>query len=630
MSNTGTWASTETTDIMSFRGPATTFDPATATFGIDFQYNNLTIVNQLAFGQPAGAKSTTVQNPGAKLYVEFVVQFEGGLSGIGLGNASATFANWGAPAPGLPEVGVGPAAQGIGLFETGSVWINGIQQTQSPLQGSLATISAGSQTAGAGTNVGMAVDLVLNLVWFRVAGGMWNGLPTANPATGVGGYDISSIAGGPMYLWTELTAGYDAVTLNAGATPFAFAIPTGFVAWNTLPPLSFSALALDGYATAAINGPVTQGTITLSTTKADDVIVLSVTTGGYFAATQVQNITDTTGLLTWHRRNRRWLGGAQAGDTLATTPLQGTETEIWWAHAPFLLTDVAITVYMPAGTGSITLVAFGVSGANYTTPWDTNTQAGGFCDNTGQVYSNPPVTRLSTTANNCFLFGIHAYQYVSADAGLAGAPWNYVTSVVSNEHSGYSAFASLAYQVVSQPQYGTGVMFGYIYAAPPPIYASVSVLFDSIVAAGETGTADEIVWFLDPVSTAAILQLTTTRALILSYSQFNLNLMVVVQVLIQSASGLGEVSSITEGSGLVSAAGFQRRSRVSQGNIACEIWWGWFPYTTKASDDVITINTINTAPLDIVAAQIVGIGGATGALGLGAPFWDPNTSLPAV
>jgi hypothetical protein len=83
-----------------------------------------------------------------------------------------------------------------------------------------------------GDVIGIAVDFAAALIWFRVApSGNWNGSGTANPATGVGGFSISAIAGGALYpnFSTTSTAG-EIITGNFGATGFTGTVPSGFSA----------------------------------------------------------------------------------------------------------------------------------------------------------------------------------------------------------------------------------------------------------------------------------------------------------------------------------------------------------------------------------------------------------------
>ena len=623
----GPWATTETADTMGSTGTSasgTVFDHNTSSFGVDFQNDNLTIVNTEAFGTPVGARSTTQRTSG-KLYTEFNTMLFAAQSGVGIGNATTTFAGWG----GTEGASPGPAQDGAGIFQNqnGTIWIDQVEQNN------WAGISLNNAV------VGVAIDLGANLIWFQTNGGHWNGIVGANPATGVGGWDISALRTSPIYLYAVVFGEEDQVTMNAGATSFTYSVPSGFTAWDGSIP-AVNPLQLDGYATGQASSPnftpLTSATVTLTTTKTDDVIVLGIATGGFWSASQVTTITDTAGL-TWYRRNRRWQnGGYKSNEPVNPDPPgiavnQGLDIEVWWAHAPTALSGDVITVNV-GGSGSISVLAFGVSGANYSAPWDTHSQAGGYIDNIGNNAFFPAMAQLRTNATKCFLFGLHC-DNISADSGVAQAPWTYVTSVLSTEHDGNDAFESFAYQLVEEPQIGTNVPFGSPYAGGV-VFSAATVMFDSIVAAGETGTAQEIVWFWDAASVNNILQLSTGTTLTLNYNSINFNLMVLVEIMIQSASGLGQVTSIGESQGLVSTLGFERRSRVVTatpgGTIATEIWWAWMPmHSVRASDDTLTINTSGCAAGDIIAAQAWGLGGTTGAYGLGDPFWDINTSLPA-
>ena len=642
----GVWSSIEITDAMTTVGlgsVATVFDTATASPGVDFQTLDLTIVNQQAFGQQVGARSNTSQRSG-KLYAEFTTRLNANNSGVGIGNALATFTDWGNGTAVGP--GNGPAANGAGCFayNNGTIWVDGVWQSN--------WSGTSLNTWPNGSNVRVAIDLDNDLIWFSVNGGYWNGIAGANPAHGIasprppanqpqaasGGYDISAItADGPIYLWAELVNAYDTVTMNAGGSAFAYSIPSGFVAWDSVSPVS-PAIQMDGYATNGTNGgPITTGTVTLSTTQANDVIVLGVSTGGFWNASLVDHVSSTSGLV-WKRRNRRWQSGGYKDNAGHTDINGGLDTEIWWAHAPVALSGEVITVHMATGslggTGSISLLAFGVSGANYTTPWDAHTQAGGYVDNVGNLYYFPATSSLYTKATNALLFGFHSTT--STDTGTTQAPWTYVTVANASESAGYQSWLSLVYQVVEEPQFNTNVVAGVDVSGIGTCYTAQNIMFDSIVAFGETGTANEIVWFWDPNSVSNVISLSTGTTLQLSYSAVNYNLMVIIQVAIMSASGTGQVTSISESQGSLSTLGFERRSRKTTstplGPLAVEIWWGWMPMYTKperAANDTITINTSGCAPGDIIGAVIMGLGGATGAWGLGDPFWDVDVSLPA-
>jgi hypothetical protein len=83
------------------------------------------------------------------------------------------------------------------------------------------------------TIFGIAVDLSGQLIWYRFApSGNWNNDVSANPATGVNGASISSIAGSLYPFMSGSTS--DKVTANFGDAAFAGAVPSGFtVGWPT-------------------------------------------------------------------------------------------------------------------------------------------------------------------------------------------------------------------------------------------------------------------------------------------------------------------------------------------------------------------------------------------------------------
>lgn len=123
-----------------------------------------------------------------------------------------------------------------------------------------------------------AIDIVQDLIWSRLstdAPGTWNGNPSADPATGVGGVSLRLGGGGqPLYImWTGVGfLGTDSVTLNVGATPFTGTVPSGFSPWAaggpTIPAAQttwnpFDAAAIvalfDANSTAKIVSPTNSG-----------------------------------------------------------------------------------------------------------------------------------------------------------------------------------------------------------------------------------------------------------------------------------------------------------------------------------------------------------------------------------
>lgn len=76
-----------------------------------------------------------------------------------------------------------------------------------------------------------ALDATSDRVWFRNgAAGLWNNSASANPATGIGGLDISALSSGPMGLYpcAQGGGGTGVLTTNFGASAFAGVVPSGF------------------------------------------------------------------------------------------------------------------------------------------------------------------------------------------------------------------------------------------------------------------------------------------------------------------------------------------------------------------------------------------------------------------
>ena len=91
---------------------------------------------------------------------------------------------------------VGSNLNGIGWGGDGVVSVNGA---------AVANIQGWTQ----GDVLCFAVDLGSGKIWFRRNGGRWNNNPANDPATNVGGIDISILAGGPYF---AIGQGFDAGT----------------------------------------------------------------------------------------------------------------------------------------------------------------------------------------------------------------------------------------------------------------------------------------------------------------------------------------------------------------------------------------------------------------------------------
>ena len=85
-----------------------------------------------------------------------------------------------------------------------------------------------------------AVDIPNNLVWFKVAGGLWNGDATANPDTGVGGKSFAVTGVLYPFIGTFLNADvgtFDPTGAGSGLTTFN--------TWDGVPPFTYQELVQD-------------------------------------------------------------------------------------------------------------------------------------------------------------------------------------------------------------------------------------------------------------------------------------------------------------------------------------------------------------------------------------------------
>lgn len=139
------------------------------------------------------------------LYFEMLCNVKAGTTSVGLVNRQATF---GAASLGATTSSI--AYQSDGLVRCGNV--------------TLATISPYTTN----DRVCVAHNPSLNLIWFKVNGGSWNNNGLANPATGVGGIDISSWVADLAYPAVGFSVGGASFTAAFASADFAYSPPSGY------------------------------------------------------------------------------------------------------------------------------------------------------------------------------------------------------------------------------------------------------------------------------------------------------------------------------------------------------------------------------------------------------------------
>jgi hypothetical protein len=189
-----------------------TWNPADKNSNIALSNGNLTVSN--TNGADGAVRSINNQIPG-KYYFEvtWTGSAGGGNTGCGIATNLASLVNFGQS-----------AGSGIAAFQSsGNIWNNG----------SSVGISIGAFASG---TVCVAIDTSVKRAWFRKDAGLWNANATYNPATNVGGIDITTIVdAGILFAITCINSVSPIATANFGATAFTQAVPVGFVAWDTTP-----------------------------------------------------------------------------------------------------------------------------------------------------------------------------------------------------------------------------------------------------------------------------------------------------------------------------------------------------------------------------------------------------------
>jgi hypothetical protein len=150
-----------------------------------------------------GVRGLTGQSTG-KYYIEYTVVVSGFIdTAMGIGTETVSVFN---------VAGVGTAI----IRGSGEIRINNVSGVIFP-------------TLTTGQVIRVAVDLTARRIWFRPPGQNWNGNASYDPATGVGGYDISMLTGA-LYPYFNCTQASQSITANFGDSAFANAVPSGFTA----------------------------------------------------------------------------------------------------------------------------------------------------------------------------------------------------------------------------------------------------------------------------------------------------------------------------------------------------------------------------------------------------------------
>ncbi len=218
--------------------------------------------------------------------------------------------------------------------------------------------------------------------------------------------------------------------------------------WTTVGSTGTTNILLDGSATAQFS-TASSGTVTLTTTTANDVIVVLATNedATNSAIRTVSSVTATG--LTFTKRSSLSLGSPTYQDT-----------EVWWAIASSALSAKVITVTLSGSTDDAALVAFGVSGANTASPWDPNVALPATA--TGNPATTPTVSGVSTSNANDMILGFQGNgngAAVTSTSETAGSGFTLIANI-NNNGAVNADDAAAEYKIVSATQSSISVPFG--------------------------------------------------------------------------------------------------------------------------------------------------------------------------
>jgi hypothetical protein len=294
--------------------------------------------------------------------------------------------------------------------------------------------------------------------------------------------------GSSMYLWSP----------QFGS---ATSIPAGALSLQLFADLPTPALDGSSSGTWASGRSFQIGSFT--TIKANDVVVLSIQTYSSGASVTVSSVTDSLTAVSWKSSARQTL-------VSCTGTQESTLTE-WYGTAASAVTSDTITVSLSATPISASGIAFGVSGADTTTPFDPasglpKTAVSG-C--TAGV-ATPSVSAVSTAADTDFalsLFG--GYTSVTETAGtIGGTTASLINAVAGTGDSNAAEYATTAAALSSTScSYGTSTTYwGIICDALMPARQTITISYATTNSAGTvqssmiSGSAATITAVYQPIS----------------------------------------------------------------------------------------------------------------------------------
>ncbi len=245
-----------------------------------------------------------------------------------------------------------------------------------------------------------------------------------------------------------------------------------------LPHTAFAAIVIDGTATNNTISGTNSGSVTLTTANANDVIVVLVETEVDAGAPPATVSSVTASGLTFAQRS------AVSGTGAGQFGTSWDDMEVWWATTTSALSGESILVTLSKSVDNAVVVAFGVSGANTSSPWDS---AGPITSHNTSSTPQPGTITLSTnnvTTDDLLLGFVGAQTNEAQTAGDFGSTAASFIDGAQNGGGDYSAYAA-AEDLVAPTQSSTAVSWGTSWAG---LLSSSYLIADALQAASSGGS----------------------------------------------------------------------------------------------------------------------------------------------
>lgn len=366
--------------------------------------------------------------------------------------ASSPFVNW--------DFEINPGSTGQGNIVANVNNAGGLSTTPN------GSISDNQYTTAVGKLSGSTLSLYLNGAFATSTSGITAGSANSQDAIMFGGSSTAGIsnpfAGVVFYgaLWNRVLSDQEIQLLHTD--PYCFLLPENaeLATFDPIPPPA-PAMTIDGSATGQISLSTTSS-VTLTTTQPNDLIVII----AYAEQSSGPAITGIAGGgLTFTQRAR---SNASARGSM----------EIWWAVAPTVLSAVTFNVTYAAAVDDATVLAFGVTGANTTAPFDSNASLPAKQSSASASWT-PGFTGISTTSANALLIFAVGTATVWSPPGTVPSGFSVLGSVSNGGGSQFAEFGA-AYQIVTASQSGIAPTWGSSINAGNN---GGEAIFDAIVAA---------------------------------------------------------------------------------------------------------------------------------------------------